>query len=57
MYYNPETERAVRSIEQQAAENRKIIEKLSPPIPNAIVWSSLEGRWIPNPEAQLTYGN
>lgn len=51
MYYNPTTDRALQTLEQKAEENRRIIEKLTPPIPNAIVWSVTEGRWIPNPEA------
>lgn len=49
MYYNPATEAAVRSIEELAAQNRAIIEKLNPPAPRDIVWSSTEGRWVKNP--------
>lgn len=51
MYYNPATENAVRTIEDLAAETRAVITKLHPPKPNRIVWSSIEGRWIPNYEA------
>lgn len=51
MYYNPTTDRALQTLEQKAEENRRIIEKLNPPAPNAIVWSVTEGRWIPNPAA------
>lgn len=50
MYYNPATESAVRTIEALAEANRKVIEKLNPPAPREIVWSSIEGRWIKNPE-------
>lgn len=50
MYYNPTTDRALQSLEQKAEENRRIIEKLTPPKPNAIVWSVTEGRWINNPD-------
>jgi hypothetical protein len=50
MYYNPATESAVRKLEDLAAANRKVIAKLNPPQPKEIVWSSLEGRWINNPE-------
>lgn len=50
MYYNPATESAVRTIEALAEANRKVIEKLNPPTPNDIVWSSIEGRWIKNPQ-------
>jgi hypothetical protein len=50
MYYNPDTEKAIRSLDELAAANRKVIQKLNPPKPNKIVWSSLEGRWINNPE-------
>lgn len=50
MYYNPATESAVRTIEALAEQNRKVIEKLNPPTPRDIVWSSIEGRWIKNPQ-------
>ena len=50
MYYNPATEAAVRNLEELAAQNRAIIEKLNPPKPSDIVWSCTEGRWIKNPE-------
>jgi hypothetical protein len=50
MYYNPATESAVRNLDALAAETRKVIQKLNPPQPNDIVWSSLEGRWVKNPE-------
>jgi hypothetical protein len=50
MYYNPATESAIRNLEDLAAQNRKIIEKLNPPAPQKIVWSSLEGRWVNNPD-------
>lgn len=49
MYYNPATESAVRTIEALAEQNHKVIEKLNPPVPNNIVWSVTEGRWINNP--------
>jgi hypothetical protein len=51
MYYNPATESAVRNLEDLAAETRKVLQKLNPPIPNKIVWSVSEGRWINNPTA------
>ena len=51
MYYNPATEAAVRNLDDLAAETRRVISKLNPPKANAIVWSSLEGRWINNPAA------
>lgn len=54
MYYNPATESAVRTIEELAAANRAVIEKLNPPKPNAIVWCSIQGRWIPNPQLQTS---
>jgi hypothetical protein len=50
VYYNAATESAVRRLDDLAAQNRRIIEKLNPPTPNAIVWSVTEGRWINNPE-------
>lgn len=50
MYYNAATESAIRNIDELAAQNRQIIEKLNPPTPNNIVWSVTEGRWINNPE-------
>jgi hypothetical protein len=50
MYYNPATEAAVRNLDDLAAETRRIIAKLNPPKANEIVWSSLEGRWVKNPE-------
>jgi hypothetical protein len=51
MYYNPATESAVRTIEALAEANRKVIQKLNPPKPQAIVWCSTQGRWINNPAA------
>ena len=54
MYYNPSTESAVRNIEALAEQNRKVIQKLNPPAPQQIVWSSIEGRWINNAAAELT---
>lgn len=50
MYYNAATDRALQSLEQKAAETRRIIEKLNPPTPLDIVWSVNEGRWIKNPQ-------
>jgi hypothetical protein len=52
MYYNAATESAIRNIDELAAQNRQIIEKLNPPTPNNIVWSVTEGRWINNVAAQ-----
>jgi hypothetical protein len=52
MYYNPATEAAVRSLDELAAQNRQIIQKLNPPAPNDIVWSSIEGRWVNNVAAK-----
>lgn len=49
MRHNPDTDRA-RLLDDLAAETQAIISKLQPPTPKAVVWSSLEGRWIPNPE-------
>lgn len=51
MYYNPATESAIRTIEALAEQNRKVIAKLNPPKPEAIVWSCAEGRWVPNLQA------
>lgn len=53
MYYNPATDRALQTLEQKAEENRKIIQKLTPAAPNAIVWDVAQGRWVPNKEAAL----
>jgi len=52
MYYNAATESAIRNIDELAAQNRQIIEKLNPPTPNNIVWSVTEGRWINNVAAK-----
>jgi hypothetical protein len=54
MYYNPATEAAVRSLDELAAQNRQIIQKLNPPAPNDIVWSVTEGRWVNNPALTTT---
>lgn len=51
MRYNSDTDRA-RLLDDLAAESRAVISKLYPPAPRAIVWSSLEGRWVPNPAAK-----
>lgn len=53
MRYNPDTDRA-RSMDDLAEETRKVISKLNPPKPRDVVWDSLQGRWIPNPELALT---
>jgi hypothetical protein len=49
MYYNPTTDRALQSLEQQAEANRKAIERLNVSGPSNIVWSELEGRWVNKP--------
>jgi hypothetical protein len=46
MYYNPTTDRALQSLEKQAEENRKAIERLSTTGPSNIVWSEIEHRWV-----------
>ena len=48
MYYNPDTEKAIRSLDDLAAETRRVISKLNPPKANDIVWSVSEGRWVKN---------
>lgn len=50
MRYNPNTDNA-RLLDDLAEQSRQVIKKLNPPAPQAVVWSSLEGRWINNPNA------
>lgn len=49
MRYNPDTDRA-KNLDDLAAQTRAVIQKLHPPKPSDIVWSSAEGRWIKNPD-------
>ena len=55
MYYNPDTEKAIRNLDDLAAETRRVISKLNPPKANDIVWSVSEGRWVNNTAAWM-YG-
>jgi len=50
MYYNPDTERALRSIDELAAASRKAIKNAVPVVAQLPkVWSVTEGRWVFNP--------
>lgn len=53
MRYNPDTDNA-RLLDELAAESRKIIGRLHPQAQREIVWSSVEGRWIRNPQLETT---
>ena len=50
MYYNAETDRALQSLDQKAAENRAYIKNAVPLVAQLPkVWSVTEGRWVINP--------
>jgi hypothetical protein len=50
MYYNPETDRALRNIEDTIEAGRKAMEASSRNVSNAsIQWDAAQGRWVPKP--------
>lgn len=62
MYYNPETERALRNIDQMSRENWAAAGRRNAgnavPLVSELpkVWSPSEGRWVFNPSYQNNNG-
>jgi hypothetical protein len=48
MYYNPETDRALRNIEATREAGRKAMEAHPLVSNSSIVWDVAQGRWVPN---------
>jgi hypothetical protein len=49
MYYNPDTDRALRNLEDTRVAGRKAMAQ-APHVSQAdIVWDVVQKRWVPNP--------